>query len=242
MNLIVQDGLKVVDEAVLKLRQATNWIDASEGRKIAFVECGRSVGCDFKKGLIRDTLNRWNSTHDMLERAFLYKKAFDKLAVEDKNFTLNLTEVEWYRVEHICVLLRPFKDITTLFSGSKYPTANLYFKNVWEIELALIEHSKSVDDCVKTMATTMKKKFDKYWKCYSMVLAFAVVLDPRYKMDYIKFCFQKSDNVDYLQMVNKVLKAMEKLFEEYSTEGGDVDRATQMSTESWSYNRDAVSI
>jgi len=180
----------------------------------------------------------------MLERSFLYKKAFDKLAVEDKNFTLNLTEVEWYRVERICVLLRPFKDITTLFSGSKYPTANLYFKNVWEIELALIEHSKSVDDCVKTMATTMKKKFDKYWKCYSMVLAFAVVLDPRYKMDYIKFCFQKLDNVNYPQMVNKVLKAMEKLFQEYSSEGGDVDRATQTptDTESWLYNRDVVSI
>ena len=37
----------------------------------------------------------------------------------------------------------------------------------------------------------MKGKFDKYWDCYNVVLACAIVLDPRYKLDYVDFNFKK---------------------------------------------------
>lgn len=93
------------------------------------------------------------------------------LLKKGKNFIYNLTEVEWYRVERICALLRPFNDITTVISGTKYLTANLYFKNIWEIELCLMEEEASTDECIKVMAKAMEKKFDKYWECYNMILA-----------------------------------------------------------------------
>ncbi|OMO91462.1 hypothetical protein CCACVL1_07109, partial [Corchorus capsularis] len=41
------------------------------------------------------------------------------------------------------------------------------------------------------MAKEMKTKFDKYWSSYSTLLAFAIILDPRYKLQFLKFCFQK---------------------------------------------------
>jgi len=142
------------------------------------------------------------------------------LAEDDLNFLYNLTEVEWYRVERICELLRPFNDITTIFSGTKYPTANLYFKHIWEIEMCLKEHGESADECIKDMANEMTKKFKKYWDCYSMVLSVAVILDPRYKLEYVKFCYEELDLEKSDENVAKVKKVMEDLYEEYSIDSG----------------------
>lgn len=119
LNLIVQDGLKLIDEAVVKLRKATNWVDASEGRILAFVDCAKRAGCLVKKGLSRDSLTRWNSTWDMIDRALIYKPAFLLLGEEDMNFTHKLTESEWFRTERIWKLLKPFSHITEVFFGKK---------------------------------------------------------------------------------------------------------------------------
>ena len=40
----------------------------------------------------------------------------------------------------------------------------------------------------------MKEKFAKYWENFSnanYLLHVAIVLDPRYKMKYVKFCFEQ---------------------------------------------------
>ena len=93
--------------------------------------------------------------------------------------------------------MRPFNDITTLFSGTDYPTANLYFQGVSQIELLLLEEMESQDSFISNMAEQMKVKFDKYWDYYSVVLACAIVLDPRYKLDYVDFIFKKIEPIEY---------------------------------------------
>nr|CAD1818417.1 unnamed protein product [Ananas comosus var. bracteatus] len=37
----------------------------------------------------------------------------------------------------------------------------------------------------------MKSKFEKYWDNYSMILAIAIILDPRYKLPFVDYCFKK---------------------------------------------------
>ncbi len=37
----------------------------------------------------------------------------------------------------------------------------------------------------------MNEKFHKYWENFSVVLSFAVVLDPRYKLAFLKYCYEK---------------------------------------------------
>lgn len=41
------------------------------------------------------------------------------------------------------------------------------------------------------MAYDMRVKFDKYWDCYSVVVSLAIILDPRYKLKLLEFCFSK---------------------------------------------------
>ena len=50
------------------------------------------------------------------------------------------------------------------------------------------------DKVIVVYACRMKKKFVKYWENFSNVnylLHVAIVLDPRYKLKYVKFCFEQ---------------------------------------------------
>lgn len=105
---------------------------------------------------------RWNSTYLMLESAVLYQQAYIQYKLIDTDFKYGLSEEEWKRVETIAKFLKPFYDITTLFSGSKYPTTNLYLHNVWRIQKLLEEERNSYDPVMSEMATSMLKKFKKY--------------------------------------------------------------------------------
>ena len=66
----------------------------------------------------------------MIDSAMKYHSVLNRLAEEDANFKHCLSNDEWNRVERITRFLKPFNDITTLFSGTDYPTANLYFQGV----------------------------------------------------------------------------------------------------------------
>lgn len=77
-----------------------------------------------------------------------------------------------------------------LFSGSQYPTANLYFRNIIAIESLLLRGHKSSVPSIKDMAIEMMKKFEKYWSDYSVVLSVTVLLDPRFKLKYVKNLFE----------------------------------------------------
>jgi hypothetical protein len=68
--------------------------------------------------------------------------------------------------------LRKFFDLTELFSGTLYPTANLFFKGFCEIKFLLVDWCDSIHPTIRNMANTMMVKFDKCWglvlKCYEL--------------------------------------------------------------------------
>ena len=75
---------------------------------------------------------------------------------------------------------------------------------------------RNPDDSIGSMASEMKKKFDKYWECYSMVLSFGIILDPRYKLQFVEFCFSKLDGATYQERSKMVCDKLYSLFEEYT--------------------------
>ncbi|XP_057523289.1 zinc finger BED domain-containing protein DAYSLEEPER-like isoform X1 [Amaranthus tricolor] len=104
--------------------------------------------------------------------------------------------------------------MTGLLYIVNYPTANLYFKSVWRIEYLLIQYADSEDEFLKDMAKNMKNKFDKYWENYS-VLSFAAMMDPRYKFQLIKYCFEHLDPQNGSWKANQVKDKLYDLFAEY---------------------------
>lgn len=130
LNLIVKAGLEKANAAVVKIRYGAKHIKHSEGRILKFVECIKNLGRSCSKKLRQDMPIRWNSTYLMLENAILYQEAYIQYKLIDTDFKYGLSEEEWRRVKTIARFLKSFYDITTLFSGSQYPTANLYLPNV----------------------------------------------------------------------------------------------------------------
>jgi hypothetical protein len=215
LNLIVQDGLKEIDGVVQKIRECIKYVKGSQGRKVKFFDSIKQMSLDGKKGLRQDVPTRWNSTFLMLESAIFYRRAFHHLELTDSNFKHCPIAVEWDKVEKISTFFAVFYDTTCVFSGTKYPTANLYFPLVFMVYLTLKQGNESEDEYMRRMVKQMLVKFEKYWSEFSVVLTIAVILDPRYKLRFVDFCYQKLYGVSGSYEYLKVREKFFALFEEY---------------------------
>lgn len=88
-----QYGLSDVDDSVTAIRNAISYVRSGTNRQRAFelkVDSGR-----MKRGsLPLDVVTRWNSTYLMLQRALIYKTAFDKMGFEDKPYNDHFMEFD----------------------------------------------------------------------------------------------------------------------------------------------------
>ncbi|XP_020250890.1 zinc finger BED domain-containing protein RICESLEEPER 2-like [Asparagus officinalis] len=146
LNIVVQDGLKVIDKSLSKIRECIKYVKSPPGRKKKFAEC-------------------------------------------------------------------------------------IYFGGVFKIQKCIMEEMKSDDQDIRSMANDMKIKFDKYWEYYSVILSFAVILDPRYKVKYVEFCFEKLGvSSDY---VLTILEKLRKLYKEYERASLDTSVAESSGEENF---------
>ncbi|KAL3649077.1 hypothetical protein CASFOL_005480 [Castilleja foliolosa] len=216
LNLIVREGMKVVNVTLSKVRQSVKYVKASESRTILFEGCVKIVSLEMGVHLKLDVTTRWNSTYLMLESALKYRDAFHRLSLTDKNYIFLPSDEEWARTEKMLNFLRPFYEITKLISGSSYPTSNLYFVEVWKIECLLLSNMDNEDTVKKEMVKEMKRKFDKYWNEYSVVLALGAVLDPRFKFQFLEMCYNRVNPDSAFEKLNHVREKLNALFEQYS--------------------------
>ncbi|KAJ4956853.1 hypothetical protein NE237_013636 [Protea cynaroides] len=84
------------------------------------------------------------------------------------------------------------------------------------------------------MVVEMKKKFDKYWNEYSLILGIALVFDHRYKFAFVDWTFRKIALLDPLayDMSLRVKNALVRLFYRIQDHGCS---GIEASTPSFSY-------
>ncbi|XP_077239800.1 zinc finger BED domain-containing protein RICESLEEPER 2-like [Tasmannia lanceolata] len=206
---MVQDGLKEIDSIIQKIRESVKYLKKSPSRLFKFGEIAGQL----------DVPTCWNSTYLMLDHAFTYKHVFSQYAAGDANYKWLPTPLDWGNAEQICKFLGVFNGMTKLFSGTSYPTANVFLSEVWKIKQELTTHLLSDDEYMVQMAKIMGENFNKYWGDCNLFMAISSILDPRYKMKLIEFCFPKIYSVfDYETHIKIVRDSLYELYDIYVVE------------------------
>ncbi|KAG2725612.1 hypothetical protein I3760_01G073900 [Carya illinoinensis] len=194
INLIVSEGLKVVDDSITKVRNIVRYVRVSPQRLGKFKAIAEQLQIPCSAMLCLDVPTRWNSTYMMLAVAQKYERAFQRMEVEDGGLRgLGAPDaVDWDRVKCFVDFLKLFYDTTMRISGSKYCTANLYFDELSRIHDHLQHNYGNSEGLLFATAMRMKSKYEKYWGDIvkiNRLLLVAAILDPRYKLEIIQFFF-----------------------------------------------------
>ncbi|XP_030958836.1 zinc finger BED domain-containing protein RICESLEEPER 2-like [Quercus lobata] len=195
LNLIMGDGVREIDASIAKMREAV----------------------------------RWNSTYLMLETTQKFDKVFIRMDFEDDSYSSYFMNkensggmrspisIDFQNCRTFVGFLKLFYNATKKFSGSLYVTANTFFDEMFVIQENISHLSKSQNHLFKNMATKMESKFDKYWgkgDKMNYLLYVAVILDPRKKLRFLKFCFSEIDGNEVADvMVELVRDTLVKLYD-----------------------------
>ena len=188
LNLIVQDGLEVIKKSIARIREGIAYWIATPKRCEKIVKVAQQQKVELKKKLCLDCKTRWNSTFVMLSTAIPYRKVFDRLGTLDQHFVCPLND-DWKFTAIVCEKLELFYQLTELFSGTKYVTANIFFPKVCEIKLKINSWKEDENEIIRNMSTAMIEKYDKYWYDIQGLMAVAVILDPRLKVIMLQACY-----------------------------------------------------
>ncbi|KAL6845617.1 hypothetical protein ACP4OV_025112 [Aristida adscensionis] len=221
INLIVKDGLQAVDRVIDDVRDSVKYIRSSQSRKEKFEEIVQELGISYVKRPSLDVATRWSSTYLMLKAALPFKRAFHELAIQDMNYKYSPLPEEWKRAKVVCALLKVFKKATKVVSGTRYPTSNLYFHQIWKVRQVLEEQSSSANPIARAMVKEMQKKFDKYWEISYLTNCIPVIIDPRFKFGFIEFRLRQAFGDAAAVHISKVDEAMKNLFSGYSSQIGE---------------------
>ncbi|KAK9756261.1 hypothetical protein RND81_01G084900 [Saponaria officinalis] len=230
INLVVQAGLNLIDSVVVKIRSVVKHLSHSIPKRKKFYEVAHSTyGLNTTKKLRGDTCIRWNSTYLMLDRYLYFKDVLDNFVSKDKDIKVfNLSSEEWKKVNELHKFLKVFYDVTNSFSASNTPTANVYFHGVWKIHKKLNDVYNSPSNFLYDTVSVMHEKFNKYWSEYNLVLSCAAVLDPRFKLERVEYCYEKLYGEIYAkEMIETVKTTIFELYKEYKDVFGESSRSVR---------------
>lgn len=200
VNLVVQDGLKIMCHPINRIRHAIKYVRSSPPRMTLFKKCVVVSKVESKGLLHIDVCTRWNSTYLMVHSAQKFERAFDQYSLDDPHYKIELAKIgldplqrgapthgDWVYVREFKDFLQHFYDLTNKVSGTKYVTSNTFFEEIAAVNYLLGEWSEHVicgdDEIFKSMASKMKDKYLKYWGDpvkMNKYIFIAAILDPRY--------------------------------------------------------------
>ena len=214
LNLICKAGFEIINPIVHKIRESVKFIEGSTSRKQKFEEIIQLLGTEYDKRPNLDTPTQWNATYLMLNCCLQLKRAFESLAQQDQEYTHAPSVEEWENARMVCVFLKTFYDATMVISRSHYPTANLYFHEIWEVKVAM-DNPQVNDDLLETIQY-MQRKFKRYWKLTQLQISFPVIFDPRFKLAFIDFRLKQAFGSAAEAKIATLKKVLLELFKDYS--------------------------
>ncbi|XP_065851899.1 zinc finger BED domain-containing protein RICESLEEPER 1-like [Euphorbia lathyris] len=216
LNLMVNDALEALSEVTHKIQESIRYIRSSQVTQVKFNEMALQAGVESQKCLCLENPSQWDSTYFMLEAALDYRWAFSLLQQQDSTYVMCPTDLEWERARIITSYLKHFVEVTNVFVKNKNPTANVYFPEICDIHLQLIDWCKNSDEYICSLAVKMKNRFDEYWEKCSFALAVSAMLDPRFKMKLIEYYYQQIFGSGSAEIIDEVFEYIKALYNEHS--------------------------
>ncbi|KAK9283951.1 hypothetical protein L1049_012208 [Liquidambar formosana] len=176
VNFIVCEGLKDQNESIAKIRNVVWYVRSSPFRFQTFKNCVEH-GKIPSKSLEDEDENEGGKGRGRGRG----RKRIGPLTMDD-----------WDNARVFIRFLKLFYNVTLKFSRSLYVTSNAFSHKLMAVQSKLISLCKSGDRVLGDMANLMRRKYDKYWENFdniNFLLYVAVVLDPCYKLRYVRFSF-----------------------------------------------------
>ncbi|XP_031265998.1 zinc finger BED domain-containing protein RICESLEEPER 2-like [Pistacia vera] len=196
LNLLLEDGSQEVNGLLFNTMKCISYVHNKPDSVIKFrmaVDQARAQGSSvtYEDMPAKGTLISFQK----FEGIFRLREAFNMLKIFDLDFNslnINPEDEEWIKATYIYKHVKVLDEAVKSLSGKQSClTTNVYFPKVCNIYRSLCEWVKGDNSNVSSMAGKMKKKFDTYWENCGLVLAIAIVLDPRFKLDIVKRWFQE---------------------------------------------------
>ncbi|XP_062212314.1 zinc finger BED domain-containing protein RICESLEEPER 1 [Phragmites australis] len=215
LNAVAQDVIASIHGVIYNIRESIKFIKASPTREEKFAEIALQLEIPSTKTLCLDVTTQWNTSYLMLLAALDYKQAFTTLETSDDNYNEAPSAEDWKKVEAACTYLKLLYDSAHSIMAAPNPAANIFFHEAWKLQLELANATGHEDPIFSSIAKDMHERFDKYWKDCSLVLAVAVVMDPRFKMKLVEFSYSKIYGAEAAKYVKVVNDAVHELYKEY---------------------------
>ncbi|KAL3835524.1 hypothetical protein ACJIZ3_010260 [Penstemon smallii] len=215
LSTLAQDALGYVKETIDKVRHSVKYVKASDVHEEKFTKLKEKLQVPSTKKLMIDDITKWNSTYDMLVAASELKEVFSCLDTSDPDYKSTPSMEEWDQVESLCIYLKLFCEAAQILTSPVYPTTNILFHDVWKILYELMQASVSQDFFIGNLTKPLLEKFTKYWEDCNLVLAVAVVMDPRFKMKLVDFSFSRIYGEDTETLIKIVDEGLHELYLDY---------------------------
>ncbi|KAL5786380.1 hypothetical protein ACOSQ2_008772 [Xanthoceras sorbifolium] len=215
LSSMAKNVLEAGSEIVKKIRESVKYVKTSESHEEKFLELKQQLQVPSEKSLSLDDISKWNTTYQMLVAASELKEVFSCLDTSDPDYKEAPSMEDWKLVETLCTFLKTLFDAANILTTTTSPTAITFFHEAWKILSDLTRAFTNEDPFVSSLTKAMREKIDKYWKDCCLVLAIAVVMDPRFKMKLVEFSFTKIYGEDAPAYIKIVDDGIHELFLEY---------------------------
>ncbi|KAI4313440.1 hypothetical protein L6164_026423 [Bauhinia variegata] len=215
LSSVARDLLASAQDMVKKIRESVKFVKTSESHEEKFLELKQQLQVPGERTLFIDDQTQWNTTYQMLVAASELNEVFSCLDTSDPDYRGAPSMQDWELTETLCKYLKPLLDAANILITTTHPPSVAIFHEVWKLLLDLARAVMSEDPFISNLTKIMQEIIDKYWRDCSLVLALAVVMDPRFKMKLIEFSFSKIYGDDAHIYIKMVDDGIHELFHEY---------------------------
>ncbi|OEL36107.1 Zinc finger BED domain-containing protein RICESLEEPER 2 [Dichanthelium oligosanthes] len=220
LNLTVQESWEQASDITDRVRKMINHVKFERFQK--FQDISKLLHMD-QKLLVLDSPDNWPSTYLMFESACYYHDVLARMAEQEGHYDVFLAAADWADVKALTEILDVVYHAMEKFPVEN-PTANLYFNEMCEIHVLLRTWRNSPSPAVAKVAGQMLSKFEGYWDLTRRVMAFASILDPRYKMKSLEYFFRliyADDQFTAKTMIDVIQNTFHNLYNDYKHQSSD---------------------